>query len=120
LISGVTKSKGGARQHPGMNSYDNGRAAARSRANRRLRRMTIGTTLLGLAATGGLGWFAAVTYDGSTATATTASVTLDGTTAAGTTTSPSTSTTTSPSSTSTTIPTVTSVQGGAHVSTGGS
>ena len=41
-----------------MSTNDNGRAEARTRANRRLRRMTIGTTMLGLAATGTLGWLA--------------------------------------------------------------
>ena len=46
-----------------MNTTDNGRTEARSRANRRLRSMTIGTTALGIAATGSLGWLAAATYD---------------------------------------------------------
>ena len=39
-----------------MNTIDNGRTEARSRANRRLRRMTIGTAMLGVAATGSFGW----------------------------------------------------------------
>ena len=50
-----------------MNSNDNGRAEARSLANRRLRRLTIGTAMLGVAATGTIGLLAAVTYDGATA-----------------------------------------------------
>ena len=40
------------------------RAEARSRANRRLRNMTIGTAILAVAATGSLGWAAAITYNG--------------------------------------------------------
>lgn len=48
-----------------MNTNDT-RPAARFRATRRLRTMTIGTALVGLAATGGLGWVAAATYSGST------------------------------------------------------
>ena len=53
-----------------MNTTDNGRTEARSRANRRLRRMTIGTTMLGVAATGSIGWLAAATYDGASAAGT--------------------------------------------------
>ncbi len=53
-----------------MNSNDNGRAEARSQANRRLRRLTIGTAMLGVAATGTIGWLAAATYDGVTAAGT--------------------------------------------------
>jgi type VI protein secretion system component VasK len=102
-----------------MNAND-ARAVARSRAQRRLRRMTIGTALLGIAATGGLGWTAALSYNGSTtSTAATAGVI----TADAGSTSTSTSTTTSSASSSasaTTAPTVTSVIGNAHASTGGS
>ena len=54
-----------------MNATDNGREA-RSRAARRLRKLTIGTAALGVAATGGFGWLAAVTYSGSTTAATAA------------------------------------------------
>jgi len=100
-----------------MNTND-ARVAARSRARRRLRRMTIGTAMLGIAATGGLGWAAALSYDGSTpaSAATTAVVTADSDTS--TTSSATTSTTTT--APATTAPTVTSVTGSAHASTGGS
>ena len=102
-----------------MKTNDNGRAEARSRANRRLRAMTIGTAVLGVAATGSLGWAAAMTYDGSTANRTAAAgitatdVTADGTTS---------TTTGSQGSTSTTAtaPTVSSSSGNAHATTGGS
>lgn len=39
--------------------------AVRSRATHRLRDLTIGTTLAGLAASAGFGWLAAATFDGS-------------------------------------------------------
>lgn len=95
-----------------MNTNDNGRAEARSRANRRLRNMTIGTALLGVAATGTLGWVAAAAGDGSGASiaATTALVT----------TSTTSGTSTAGVATATSAPVVTSSSGGAHVSTSGS
>ncbi len=74
--------------------------------------------MLGIVATGGLGWLAAVSYDGSTVLGATAIVTT-GDDGAGVTTSPSSPSPTTSTATST-APTVTSVQGGAHVSTGGS
>jgi len=52
-----------------MNNQTGGRIRARSRADSRLRAMTIGTAVLGIAATGALGWAAAITYDGKTTTA---------------------------------------------------
>ena len=52
-----------------MNAQTGGRVRARSRADRRLRAMTIGTAMLGVAATGALGWAAAITFDGKTSTA---------------------------------------------------
>ena len=39
-----------------MNTNDNGRAEARSRANHRWRRLTLGTAMLGVVTTGTLGW----------------------------------------------------------------
>lgn len=96
-----------------MNATDNGREA-RSRAARRLRKLTIGTAALGMAATGGFGWLAAVTYSGST-TAATAAFTVPST--ASTTVG---ATTSGASGTTTTVPTVTAAQGNAHASTGGS
>ncbi len=98
-----------------MNTNDNRRAAARSRANRRLQRMTIGTAMLGVVATGGLGWLAAVTYNGSTALGATAIVRTDD--EGGSAATPASSSTATGTSSS---PAVASVQGGAHVSTGGS
>lgn len=86
------------------------RVAARTRADRRLRRMTAGATIAAVAATGGFGLLAAVSYDGRT-TATTVAVS---------TTTPTTSRSTSTSSTATTAPTVSVGQGPAHASTGGS
>ncbi len=101
-----------------MNTNDQ-RAEARSRANRRLRRMTIVTAILGVAATGGLGWASALTYNGAlTQSALTAAVTtetVDGATPATSGTSSSTST-----AAATAAPTVASTTGQAHVSTGGS
>ncbi len=40
------------------------RAIHRSRATQRLRNLTIGTAAVGLVATAGFGWLAAMTYDG--------------------------------------------------------
>ena len=97
-----------------MNTNDQ-RTEARSRANRRLRRMTIGTAILGVAATGGLGWASALTYNGaltqSALTAAVTTATVDNATQA---------TSGTSSSTSTVAPTVASTTGQAHVSTGGS
>ena len=100
-----------------MHTNDNGRAEARARANRRLRRMTIGTTMLGLAATGSLGWLAGVTDDGTTAIgAETAIVSDSASAAAGTTSSMTTTATTHDATT----PTVTTTTGSGHASSGGS
>lgn len=106
-----------------MNTYDKRRAEARSRASRRLRTMTIGTAVLGVAATGALGWLAAATYDGSTSSSTSAAV-------AGTSSSTTSSSTTSgaasaiggtgSTSAAVTAPIVTNGFGNAHVSSGGS
>ena len=96
-----------------MNTPDP-RAEARNRANRRLRRMTIGTTVLGVASVGILGATAAFTYDGTTSTGN--AVALVETADAGTSTTTTTTTTATPSTT----PTVTSSSGSAHASTGGS
>jgi len=43
--------------------------AVRSRASQRLRNLTIGTTLAGMAASAGFGWLASATYDGTGASA---------------------------------------------------
>jgi hypothetical protein len=100
-----------------MKTTDNGRALARSRANQRLRNLTIGTAVFGVAATGGLGWLAAMTYDGSSAAATTVTaVATTGTTTTGTTAGTSTSTGVA----ATAAPVVTAVGGTAHATTGGS
>ena len=101
-----------------MNTNDQ-RAEARSRASRRLRTMTIGSAILGVAATGGLGWAAALTYNGALTHAdlTAAVVTPTATTG---TPAASASTSGSLSSGATVAPTVTSTTGSAHVATGGS
>ena len=99
-----------ARKMRGMNTNENGREA-RVRAARRLRKLTIGTAIMGVAATGGFGALAAVTYDGASNTA------LTTTAATGTTSAGSTTTTTT---TTQAAPTVTTTTGTAHVSSGGS
>ena len=58
----------------GMNAIDN-RREARSQAIRRLRKLTIGTAVLGVAATTGFGTLAAATYTGAGHTATVATTT---------------------------------------------
>ena len=47
-----------------MNTKSARRADDRSRAVRRLQTLTLGTLVAGVAATAGLGWVAAATYDG--------------------------------------------------------
>ena len=100
-----------------MSTNDNGRAEARTRANRRLRRMTIGTTMLGLAATGTLGWLAGVTDNGTTAIGAETAIVTDSTSASTGITSSTTTTSTTPA---TTTPTVTTTTGSGHASSGGS
>ena len=63
-----------------MKTSDRVRAEARSRASRRLRNMTIGTAILGVAATGSLGWAAAGTPVGGTATSSSAATVTTATT----------------------------------------
>lgn len=96
-----------------MHTNDHGRSAARSRATRRLRHLTIGTTLLGVAATGMLSGLAALTYDGvpSTTSAVAAITSSLATDDAG---------TSATSASATAAPLVTAGQGSAHASTGGS
>jgi hypothetical protein len=89
------------------------RTNARTRALRRLRTMTIGTALAGVAASAGFGWLAAATDDGGTQPV----AAVDST---GTTTTPSTGTTTGTSSSTTSSATVSGTSGSAQVSTGGS
>ena len=48
-----------------------GSTVARNRATRRLRTLTIGTTLAGVAASAGFGWVAAATYAGAPSTGST-------------------------------------------------
>ncbi len=112
----VTKSKDGVRQDPSMNTTDT-RAAARSRATRRLRTITIGTAMLSVAATGALGWAAAATYNGSTAgSGLTAGVVTTTVSDGGTSTTAATAAPTAVA----TAPPVTTAIGNAHASTGGS
>ena len=99
-----------------MNTNDNGRAEARSRANHRLRRMTIGTAMLGVVATGTLGCLAGATNDGATSTGAETAIVTDSTSAS---TDTAATTTTAPTIT-TTSPTVTTTTGIGHASSGGS
>ena len=62
-----------------MNTNDN-RREARVRAAMRLRKLTIGTALIGVAATGGFGALAAVTYGGTSTTISTTTGTTANTT----------------------------------------
>lgn len=93
--------------------------AVRSRATRRLRTLTIGTTLAGFAASAGFAWLAAATYDGTGANV----ATVDGSTtiasgpSAG---APSTTSGSMGSSSSSSSSGVTRSSGRAQVSTGGS
>ncbi len=106
-----------------MNNTDNGRTLARSRANRRLRNLTIGTAAFGIAATGSLGWLAAMSYDGSTSVATTAvaGTTADSSTTTATAATPTpATTTTSAGAAATAAPVVTTTSGTGHATTGGS
>jgi hypothetical protein len=102
----VIKPKGCVPDDRGMNTTATAREA-RTRNLARLRKLTIGTAALSVAATGGFGWLAAM----STASATTAYTTTN-----------KSASTTSSSTTAkaATAPTVTSVSRTAHVSSGGS
>jgi hypothetical protein len=107
----------------GMHDIDTAREA-RSRNLARLRKLTIGTAALGVAATSGFGWLAAMTYTGTVNAATTAYTSTVSSAAAGTTSSGSGSTANAAtgattSSSAVTAPTVT-VSGTAHVASGGS
>ena len=101
-----------------MNTTDTAREA-RTRNLARLRKLTIGTAALGVAATSGFGYLAAMSYAGTTTTATTTAYTTTAN-AATTTTSATTSTTSSTTSSATAAPTVSSTTSTAHVSSGGS
>jgi hypothetical protein len=101
-----------------MNTPDP-RAEARNRANRRLRRLTIGTAAVGMASVGLLGATAAFSYDGTQATRTIALV-VTGDAGSTSTDTASTAGTSTSSSATTTTPTVTSTAGTVHASTGGS
>ncbi len=95
------------------------RADARNRANRRLRRITVGTTALGIAATGLLGMTAAFANDGSSTTPGAVALVVPGKT--GTSSGSSTATTaTSGASSASTAPSVRGTARTAHASTGGS
>lgn len=117
-----------------MNDLTRHGKANRSRATARLRNLTIGTTLAGLAASAGFGLLAAATYDGSSVNAANAAgsptTTTDSSVQAPSSTSGTTDSTggqslspspspTSPSSGSSTNG-VSGSPGRAHVSTGGS
>jgi hypothetical protein len=100
--------------------------AERDRAVARLRALTIGTSIAGIAAVGGFGALAAVSYDGTSTGITTAAITT-GTSTTGTSTtsaaSGSTSTTTSSTSDTTTAQATaapTTTTGTAHAATGSS
>ena len=119
----VTVRKGTIRDRGDMKSAARISPTDRDRAVRRLRAITIGTSLAGVAAVGGFGAVAAASYDGTTTDVTTAAVTTtstststsdDGTTSA----RSDTTSTTSSSLQTTTAPTTTS--GISHAASGGS
>ena len=110
--SGASPSrKAGGPTIRGMNTTDTAREA-RTRNLARLRKLTIGTAALGVAATTGFGYLAAMSYDGTTTTA--------ATTAYMTTASAATATTSTTTTSATSAPAVTSTTSAAHTSTGGS
>ncbi len=98
-----------------MTSNDRRRIEARSRANRRLRGMTIGTLVFGLTATGVLGFAAAASTDGSSASAGAGAATTTTTDTAANGRIGSDDRATTPAA-----PTVTGSSRSAHASTGGS
>lgn len=114
--------KGSAPTIRGMNTTDTAREA-RSRNLARLRKLTIGTAALGMAATSGFGFLAAATYTGQTAVAATTAYTTSATTsssASSTTTTAASPAATPAATTTVTAPAVTSSSSGGHVSSGGS
>lgn len=102
-----------------MNTNDNGRTEARSRANRRLRRMTIGTTMLGVAAMGSIGWLAAATDSGAMAAGAETAI-VSGANEPATTSATTSATAATATPTVTTAPTVSTTTGNAHAASGGS
>ena len=111
--------KAGAPTIRDMNTTDTAREA-RTRNLARLRKLTIGTAALGVAATTGFGYLASMTFDGTTTTAATTAYTTAANAATTTTSTSTTSTTSSTTSSATSAPTVTSTTSTAHTSTGGS
>ncbi|HEY4752816.1 MAG TPA: hypothetical protein VIH37_05980 [Candidatus Limnocylindrales bacterium] len=126
-IPSVTCPKGGAATMKGMNAIDAAREA-RSRNLARLRTMTIGTAAVSVAAAGGFGWLAALTYHGTTPTVTTALAAVNGASAtpgaaaapAATATATATATPAPSSAAATAAPSVVSGSGTAHAVSGGS
>ena len=78
--SSVTKPKGAGPHDPPMKTNERARVEARSRAGRRLRNLTIGTAILGVAATGALGWVAAGTPVGASTPSPSTAIVTNGTT----------------------------------------
>jgi hypothetical protein len=107
-----------------MNSSTTRNKSDRTRGTERLRNLTIGTTLAGLAASAGFGWLAAATYDGSSLTTAAVTDTSTSTGSSATSTANPTDTTgSSSSSSSSSMPSsggVSSSSGRAHATTGGS
>jgi hypothetical protein len=125
-IPSVTCAKGGAATMERMNAIDAAREA-RSRNLARLRTMTIGTAAVSVAAAGGFGWLAAMTYHGTTITATTALAAENGASAtpaaaASASASGAATATATPTATpsATAAPSVVSGSGTAHAVSGGS
>ncbi len=90
-----------------MKTNERARVEARTRAGRRLRSLTIGTAILGVAATGALGWVAAGTAVGASTASHSTAVVTSGTTAG-------------TGGLTGNAPGVTGTGGRAHVTTGGS
>jgi hypothetical protein len=91
-----------------MKTNDRARTDARDRAGRRLRTMTIGAAILGVAATGALGWVAAGTPVGAGTTLGSTAVTTTNASNAGT------------GGSTQSAPTVTGAAGRTHATTGSS
>jgi hypothetical protein len=109
-----------------MNAASRTTPADRNRAVARLRTLTIGTTIAGLAAVGGFGTLAAVSYSGHSM-GTTAEVETTTSTGSATTTTTSSGSSSTATPTATATPTIqpatttiTTTTGGGQVSSGGS
>jgi hypothetical protein len=116
MAGSVTDPKGPPDHDAAMKNLTPGGTVARARATQRLRNLTIGTTLAGVAASAGFGWLAATTYTGNTGSSSSSNAEVSTATSSAATSATPPSTSSVPSSTNS----VSSSTGSAHVSTGGS